>query len=80
MEYGYTVDGEDYPECATMFESSWTTDNIDFVAADAGEDYYDKDPDPEEYPLEVEIFEDGESIGNFEICLDFSPTFSATKI
>lgn len=76
MKYEYTVD-EDYPEGAIEFESSWSVDNAEYVAGDAAEAYYDCDPDPDIFPIEIDIFGDGKKIGEFEVHLDFSPDFTA---
>lgn len=76
MEYEYVLEDESYPHNAIPFESAWTPGNPDCLAADAGEHYYDDDPDPEEFPLKLEIFDGGKSVGMFEVFLDFSPDFT----
>ena len=79
MKYEYTVD-EDYPEGAREFNSAWTARNIDCVASDAAENYYDDELDPELFPLELELFVNEKSHGVFEIHLEFHPTFTAVAI
>jgi len=80
MEYEYILEDESYPDDAVTFVSSWSSGNTAYVAEDAGEEHYDNDPDPECSPVKLEIFEDGKSLGKFEIFLDYEPTFSAVLI
>ncbi len=77
MEYEYVLEGNLYPDEAAEFESAWTCCDPDMVASDAGEDYYNDDPDPAEYPLRLEVYSEGKSIGVFEVSVDFSPDFTA---
>ena len=79
MEYEYTIN-EDYPEGATKFNSSWSTDSVKYIAEDAAAHFFYEALEPEMFPIEVEIYDQGEHCGKFEVSLEFHPEFSAVSI
>lgn len=80
MEYSYVLNGDSFPEDAIAFVTTWENDQASYIAEDAGEHCYDSEPDPESFPIEIEIFANDVSLGTFEIQLEFEPTFHAGEI
>ncbi len=82
VKYEFILVGDTYPEDASEFESVWENEYqyLEYIASDAAESYYTDDPDPDAFPLDIEIFTEGESLGEFRVSLEFDPSFSATGI
>ncbi len=72
--------GSDQP---MELETAWDNDDDydDRIAEDAAVDYYNNhDGQDAVWPLDIEVFYDGQSIGKFLVSLEFRPIFSATKL
>ena len=78
MEYEYTTEGADYPEEAVAFNSTWSLELKQFIAEDAGKDFYDNDPNPEDFPIKLTIYGNGKNIGTFEVFLE--PVFFSVAV
>ena len=79
-EYEYVVEGEDYPQDAIKFKSAWSPDEVvEYIADDAAMAFYDVDPDPECFPLDLEVYSNGENIGQFRVELEYEPSFNSEK-
>ncbi len=81
MDYEYVTEGTDYPEEAVQFDSIWTaSSSANFVAEDAAKDFYDDDPNPDDFPLKLTIYSNKQNVGTFEVFLEFEPSFSAVAV
>ncbi|HED2741838.1 TPA: hypothetical protein R4Z60_006304 [Klebsiella michiganensis] len=50
------------------------------MVQDAAEDYWENhDGWEDHWPLNIELFVDGKSVGLFEVVMEMEPTFSASK-
>ena len=60
-------------------ETTWNDEDLDYMAADAAKDYFENcDGWEASWPIDFEIFIDGDSKGTFTVELEHEPTFSAT--
>ncbi|HGY3930753.1 TPA: hypothetical protein ACNVXV_002074 [Citrobacter koseri] len=59
------------------FEDAWDYEQL---AQEAAEDYWENhDGWESRWPLNIELFADGSSVGMFEVVMETEPTFSASK-
>lgn len=59
------------------FEDTWDYEQL---AQEAAEDYWENhDGWESHWPLNIELFADGNSVGMFEVVMEMEPTFSASK-
>ena len=81
--YEYTVEarGPSYPSDAYKLSSDFGPEDLEWVAEDAGRDYWNSHDGWEcRWPLKFEIFAQGKSLGRFEVGVEVEPTFSANQI
>ncbi len=81
-EFGYCViyDDEDLVPDFTFDSNSWNPD-IEYLAEDAAEDYYDNHDGYEgDWPVKFAIFDGDKLVGKCEVELGHKPTFSARDI
>ncbi len=78
--YEYVMEGDSYPDDAIAFESLFSSKHPQYIADEAGVTYYEDDPDTDAFPLELEIFHQGKSLGQFEVHIDFEPTFNSVRV
>lgn len=65
------------PKPADEFEDDWEYEQL---AQEAAEDYWENhDGWESRWPLNIELFVDGGSVGVFEVVMEMEPTFSANK-
>ena len=79
-KFEFIYEDECYPDNAIAFSSTWDLEHIEYVAQDVAEHIYNDDPTTEYFPIKVEIFVNGESVGVFELCAEPVLSFSAWRI
>ena len=79
-KFEFIYEDECYPYNAVAFKSIWGLENIEYIAEDVAEYIYNDDPDTEYFPIKVEIFVNGESVGVFELYAESVLSFSAREI
>lgn len=77
-KYKYSIDEDDFYE----IESTWTEENLEYLAEDCAEDYHSNhDGWESHWPLRITIARLDETIlGKFEVELYHQPEFQATKL
>lgn len=81
MRAEFIIRGEGwmYPRDAECFDTVWDIDDPEYIAEDAARHYYENNDGWEDnWPVFFELYQDGVSIGVFEVGLEFDPTFSAS--
>lgn len=76
---GAGIKSADYLDPREVDES---TDDWEYeqMVQDAAEDYWENhDGWEDHWPLNIELFVDGKSVGLFEVVMEMEPTFSASK-
>ena len=77
MKIQYGLEGEAEYEV----ETRWSLDSLEYIAEDAAEDYYVKrDGWESSWPLEIELFNKGESLGVFEVGMEHVAVFQANEL
>ena len=79
-KFEFIYEDECYPDNAIAFSSTWGLEHIEDIASDLAEDIYNDDPDTEYFPIKVEIFVNGGSVGVFELYAEPFLGFSAWRI
>lgn len=73
IENAYNLLGYELDECHEPWE-------VEFLAEKAADDYFDNhDGWESDWPMDVEIFSDGKSLGIFSVDMETVPQFSARK-
>lgn len=76
---GAGIKSADYLDPREVDESTHDWEYEQMVQ-DAAEDYWENHDGWEDYwPLNIELFVDGKSVGLFEVVMEMEPTFSASK-
>jgi len=74
-EYQYSVDKNDIEDLIT-FRSTWSVCNVDFIAEEAAQDYWDNcDGWEASWPIKFYIFKERELIGSRIIGIEVEPKF-----
>ncbi len=77
-KYEYTTEGADYPEEAVAFNSTWSLEFKQFIAEDAGKDFYNGGSNSDDFPIKLTIYGNGKNIGTFEV--SFEPVFCSVAV
>ncbi|PHM46550.1 hypothetical protein [Xenorhabdus miraniensis] len=85
MKTEYAVTGvNDLSDPTDRYElenPTWDDSYPDYLAEECANDYYANHDGWEDYwPIEITVFNDGESIGTFSIKLKYDHVFSATRM
>lgn len=73
IKFAHHLDPQDVDESTDDWE-------YELMVQDAAEDYWDNHDGWEDcWPLNIELFVDGSSVGAFEVVMEIEPTFSASK-
>ena len=78
--YLYKYKVKEY-DCTYQVRSAWLSDDAEYIASEAAEDAYSFHDGWEwAWPVNIEVFEDNESLGVFEVNLELEPVFSAEEV
>lgn len=73
VDNAYNLPHHDLDECHEAWE-------VAYLAEKAADDYFDNyDGWESSWPMDIEIFSDGKSLGIFSVDMETAPQFNATK-
>ncbi|MDP1712449.1 MAG: hypothetical protein Q8K86_08330 [Candidatus Nanopelagicaceae bacterium] len=77
-DYEYVVDGK-HPDDAVKFHSIWGPYSAETVAEEAAQHHHAHRGFERNWPIDIEIFLDGDNLGVFSVEREMTPSFVATK-